>query len=34
MSIEYRLLKDFFKIKVISIDVWNCFDGGMAGFDE
>ena len=31
MSINFK--KNLF-IKVISIDVWNCFDRGMAGFDK
>ena len=31
---EYKLSKDFLYIKVISIDVWNCFDKGKAGFDD
>ena len=31
MSINF---KRFFLLKVIYIDVWNCFDRGMAGFYE
>ena len=31
---EYKLSKDFLWVKVISIDVWNCFDRGKAGFNE
>ena len=31
---EYKLYKDFFLIKVISIDAWKCFNRGMAGFNE